>query len=468
VEGLEEIGRWISENESLFSGLAAIVALIAIVPAALRPLLKRKRSTPRPGSTSASSTHRSETQRARPRLAVLPFEAKADEDDLLTAAEIITEDLSAMLARSSGCEVISRVSSMAFARRGGTIAEASGELDVQYVVEGRLRAAQDRLRVSANLIDTQRDRVLWSEDFESERDEASAVARPLAERVASHLGIELTRAEVGRSRLRPRSRAARDHLLAAQGVLFDEGHNRASYERAIALLERAIDADPSDAEAYGLLALLVALGKIFGFVDQSDATRAQAFDACRRAMELDDRSSIVLGYVGCAYCDLRESERGIPLLERAIEVNPSNAQARAALGTALIGSARATDGVAQLEHALQITPAYKGIAPWATVLATGYIRLGRLDEASASIDRALRYDPSFFPAYLAAVVVALAKGDRDTAERNAKEAKRINPDLDERAVSNLMGRSAVAAMSQWVDLRGRSIEAGGSSTSSSG
>ncbi|MBW2397590.1 MAG: tetratricopeptide repeat protein [Deltaproteobacteria bacterium] len=456
MNGLDQIATWISENEALFSGLAAIVALIAIVPAALRPILRRRATSNAiletgPGAAPAGTgTTRPEESAGRPRLAVFPIEVTGGNDDLLTAAEIVTVELTTLLARSRGCEVISRRSSSVFVESGKATREAGSELDVRYVVEGELRSTATGLRILSSLIDTTRDKVIWSDSFETRSDDIYSVSQALAERVASHLGIELTRAEVVHSRRRPRSRAARDLVLRARGIQFDEGLNRDSFARATELLEEAIAAEPDDADAHGYLALLLALSQLFGFNEAGDEHTGKVLHACRRALEIDDPSSDVLGYVGCAYCDIKRYEQGLPLLERAVELDPSNAQAKAALGTAFVGLKRFEEGAAWIEDALRLTPAYKGNATWATVLVGAYLRLGRPDDAEASIAQALRCDPTFFPAHLVAALVAVSKGDPETAERHVLEARRINPELDEGTVSRFLGRRAAGLLGQWI------------------
>ena len=147
----------------------------------------------------------------------------------------------------------------------------------------------------------------------------------------------------------------------------------------------------------------------------------------------------MLGYVGCAYCDVHRFEQGVPLLERAVAVNPSNAQARAALGTAYKGLDRFEESASTLEAALAISPAYKGIAPWATVLAGSYLHLDRREDAAATIDRALRCDPNFFPAHLTAALVALRGGDTAAAQEHIDEAHRIEPDLNLQRITSVVG-----------------------------
>jgi TolB-like protein/Tfp pilus assembly protein PilF len=451
VEVFDQIGNWVSQNESLFSGLAALVALIAIVPAALRPMLRRRRDSE--GSrTSSFGRQKPKADRAtRPRLAVFPVETTGTNDALRTVSEIVTVELTTLLARSNGCEVISRRSATAFALDGGTTSDAESALDVRYVVEGQLSDAGSGLRIRADLIDTTRDKIVWSDSFETQDDDIGAISQSLAEKIAAHLDIELTRAEVGRARSQPRNREARDLVLRAQGILFDEGHSRDSFERAIDLLTQAVAKDRDYADAHGLLALLFSLGHVFGFFDSKGAGRENSLRACERAMEIDDRSSDVLGYVGCAYCDLKQYEQGVALLERAIELNPSNAQAKAALGTAFVGLGRLEEGAARIEEALRLTPAYKGIAPWATVLSGAYLRLGQLDDASASIEQALRCDPRFFPTHLSAALIALRNADPAAAERHAREAKRIYPGLSPQTSERIVGRRAAGLLAPWLD-----------------
>lgn len=454
MEIFDQIAKWISENESLFSGLAAIVALVAIVPAALRPMLRRRAAHTEAEPRESDATGRESLppdSTSNPRLAVLPIEVSGTGDTLRTAAEVMTAELTTLLARNRGCEVISRRSATAFANGGGTTGDAGRTLDVRYVVEGQLSSARSGLRIGASLVDTSRDEVVWSDAFEIDSDDFAGVAQSLAERVAAHLGIELIRAEVGRAKRQPSDREARDLFLGAHGVLFTEGHNKESYARAIDLLSQAIARDPEYADAHGLLALLVGLGNVFGFFDSEADARERSLAACRRAIEIDDQSSDVLGYVGCAYCDLQLYDQGVALLERAIELNPSNAQAKAALGTAFIGQGRLEDGAAKIEEALRLTPAYKGIAPWATVLAGAYLRLGRLDDAATSIDQALRCDPSFFPTQLSAAMLAVLRSDPETAARHTHEAKRINPNLALETVEQLVGHNAAGQLAGWLD-----------------
>ncbi len=426
MDTISQITTWVTENESLLSGFAALFAILAIFPALLRPMRRL-----RAGTGLAAPSTAPPPRSALPRIAVLPFDAADDSPDARTESELLQRELATLLARSDGCEVISTNAAQGYALGGGTPQDARLTLDVQYVVEGEVRRNDDGYRVTTHLIDTESQRLIWSEALDVPAADEHELSVRVAQRVASHLGLEIVRTEVGRAKNRPRSRESRDLLLQAQGLLFAEGHHKATYEKAIAMLERATARTPDFAEAYGLMALLFALGSVFGFFERTDAFKQKVFEICQKAIELDDRSSEVLGFVGCAYCDLHQYEKGIPLLDRAVEHNPSNAQARAALGAGLAGLGRYEESAACLEDALHLSPAFKGIAPWATVLANSYVALGRLDEASGALEKALRCDPNFFPAHLTGARIATLEGNTAKASRHLDEACRIQPDLVE-------------------------------------
>jgi tetratricopeptide (TPR) repeat protein len=154
---------------------------------------------------------------------------------------------------------------------------------------------------------------------------------------------------------------------------------------------------------------------------------------------------------GCAYCDLKQFDQGLALLERAIELNPSNAQAKAAQGAACISLERLEEGASAIKDTLRLTPAYKGIAPWATVLSGAYLRLDQLDQASASLEQALRCDPSFFPTHLTAALLALREGNPAAAERHAREAKRVYPELESETVERIVGGPAAEMLAPWLE-----------------
>jgi tetratricopeptide (TPR) repeat protein len=126
--------------------------------------------------------------------------------------------------------------------------------------------------------------------------------------------------------------------------------------------------------------------------------------AAETALSLDCQNSDVLGHVGCAFADMGNFQRGIPLMKRALELNPGNAAAWAGIGAAKIRSGDET-GVEDMLHGICISPRDNRVAAWGAILARGLLSYNRVDEAIDVARNACRYDDKIF---LPRVILAIA------------------------------------------------------------
>ena len=181
-------------------------------------------------------------------------------------------------------------------------------------------------------------------------------------------------------------------------------------------------------------------------VDDPVAAHDESVAAADRALELNPNSSEVLGFVGCAFSDLGYKERGLPLLERAMEMDASNAQARAAFGAALIVSGQLTPGIAALSEAVKLSPRDPGLAMWTTILTLGSGYSGDMEGAEKWAALAYKSDPQFFPALVLRAWVQSTKGEIKSAQILYNEAKRLYPPLDESYIIGFMGKEILAEM----------------------
>ena len=147
---------------------------------------------------------------------------------------------------------------------------------------------------------------------------------------------------------------------------------------------------------------------MFGLAPEDENPERRAVEEAERAMEIDGRDATVLGYSGCALCDVGQIDRGIGILERALEADPSNAQAWVAMGTALISAGKARQGVEMLGHGMRISPLDNRLAYWGTNLAYTLFRLRRIEEAEREARLACRRDDKL---YMARVVLAIILAD---------------------------------------------------------
>jgi len=131
-----------------------------------------------------------------------------------------------------------------------------------------------------------------------------------------------------------------------------------------------------------------------GLVQQAD-WREEATQAAETALNLDSLNSDVLGYAGCAFADMDDFQRGIPLIKRSLEINPCNAPAWASLGAAKMRSGDVT-GVEDMKKGLRLSPRDHRLAAWGAVLARGLLSYGRVDESIQVARDACIYDDKIF------------------------------------------------------------------------
>ena len=380
----------------------------------------------------------------KPSIAVLPFKVLSDDKGLGFLADGLAEDVIALLARVAGFLVISQASSFVFRERDANLAVIARQLGVRYVVEGSVRPVGERLRVSTQLTEAESGRVLWSGRFESTRDQAADLQDHIARGVISELEPELTRAEIILiRRQRPENVDAWGCYQQATGAIALKGWNEDAMGEARAHLQRAVAIDPAFGLAYAHLALLTALGRNTGVIPDSPLLEGDAIAAAERAIALDDEGgSQVLGYAGCALVDLGQTARGTEILQRALELDPSNAQAHVALGAALASGGRFEEGIAQMRYGMRISPRDRRLAFWGWALGLFLLRIDHLDEALLEARTAARRDTKFHLAPVLEAATLVRLGREEEARVALATARRLRSALALGEVAMTHGRRA--------------------------
>lgn len=318
----------------------------------------------------------------KPSIAVLPFNVLSEDSRIGFLADGLVEDVIALLARVAGFVLISRASSFVFRNRNESIPVIARQLGVRYIVEGSVRPTGDQVRVSTQLTEAQSGRVLWSGRFESKRDEAADLQDAIARGIISELEPELTRAEIALiRRQRPENIDAWGCYRQAMGAIALKGWTENAFSEARSQFQRAFAIDPSFGLARAHFALLTALGRNTGLIQSSPNLADDAREAAEQAISLDDGSSEVLGYAGCALSDLGQHDRGAEILERALEIDPSNAQAHVALGATHALSGQFDAGIERMRYGMRISPRDRRLGFWGWALAGFLLRAGRTEEA---------------------------------------------------------------------------------------
>ena len=222
------------------------------------------------------------------------------------------------------------------ARRSVDSRQIGRELGVRYIVQGSLRPVGQELRVGAQLIDATTGTQLWADQLDGHADNVLEMQDQIARSIAGRIEPELVRAEIALiRRRRDADPNAWSCYRQGAGLISLKGWSEETLAEATALLRQAAILDPDFALARAQLALLLSLGARHGLFADAAVALTEARAEAERAVSLDHDASEVLGYAGCALAELGDVKRGSEILERAIENDPSNAQAWVALGTSL-------------------------------------------------------------------------------------------------------------------------------------
>lgn len=377
---------------------------------------------------------------AKPSIAVLPFAALSEDRSLGFLADGLVEDVIALLARVAGFLVISSSSTFEFRGRKEALSSIARRLDVRYVVEGNVRTTGDEVRVSTRLVEASSGRVLWSGDFERNLQAAEDLQEAIARRIITELEPELTRAEIELIRRRRSNDVdAWGCFHQATAVLARNGWAEAALDEARRQLQLACGIDPEFALAHAQRALLTALGMNTGLIEPSAVMIAVVRQAAARALDLDDQDSRVLGYVGCALADLGDLDRGTSLLERALDIDPSNAQAHVALGATHALQGALEVGIAGMRYGMRISPRDRRLGFWGWALGAFLLRAGRFEEALQEAHTSAARDSRLYLAPVLQAIALQSLGRTIEARQAYANARQLRPTLGRTDVARSHG-----------------------------
>ncbi|HUF76883.1 MAG TPA: tetratricopeptide repeat protein [Longimicrobiales bacterium] len=325
------------------------------------------------------------------RIAILPFSSFSPGQDDEYFASGVTEELTSVISRVSGLEVIARTSVMPYKTAPQPVSVVARDLRVGTVLEGSIRRAGDRVRVTVQLIDTSSEAHLWSEDYDRDLSDIFAIQTDIALAVADALRVRLLEGEEERIEKAPtQDLEAHDLYLLGRHHLLKRNHQ--SLLRAIDLFERALEKDPSYALAAAGLGeswMWAALGYV---MDPPDDVAERARSAAERGVRLDGtlaETHIALALVANFQSDV---DVAWSALQRAIELNPSSAPAFQALGLYWIAKGDFAQALRAYERAVELDPRSANMrleAGW----PPAYER--RYEEFLERIQEALELDPDY-------------------------------------------------------------------------
>jgi TolB-like protein/Tfp pilus assembly protein PilF len=364
----------------------------------------------------------------RPSIAVLPFADMSGDPDQQYFSDGITADVITELSRFHDLFVIARHSSFQYRDKAIDVRRVGRELGAQFIVEGSVRKFGDRVRISAQLIDAVSGNQLWAERYDRDSADVLAVQEELARTIASTVGSGIEVARRNRAtRLSPTSLTAYDLVLRAKALILR--FTRHDMENARALALRAIEIDPTNARAHAYYSACLFNISMAHWTTERGRIFEEAFHHARRAAVLDEFDNYARWYLGFMHLFRREYGDARVHLEKALESNPNDTEARLYYGLYLSAIGQADAAIAHMELAKRHNPFDHYWVPWVSGiilfsarrykeaiaalsqipepineirgwLAASYAQDGRPTEARASLDEFLRvakHDMAVYP-----------------------------------------------------------------------
>ena len=355
----------------------------------------------------------------RPLIVVLPFVLVSDEPGKRYLAEGITDDVITALSRYRWFRVVVRGSALNSHDRAVDLAENARLLGARYALHGSVRHSAQRLRISAQLIDTQDGIHLWADRYDLAIADVFAIQDEIAERVVGAIEPELLRSE---SRL-----AVARHTgnmtawdLVRQGMWHFHKVTREGHTTARELFRRACVIDPDLPEAHIWLGRVSAGIIAYGWSEDMIADGREGTDAAIRALALDPRDPYSHYAFAIVSCYAGSANTAALAAQSAINLNPSFALGHLVLGMARLFDGDAERAVTALEHGLTLNPNDPQNLAWLVLLAYAQLLADRPDRAVDSANRALTIRPDFRPMFEALVCCAVALGHAPDARWRAR------------------------------------------------
>ncbi len=345
-------------------------------------------------------------------IAVLPFVNMSGDAENEYFSDGISEEILNVLARVPELSVAARTSSFQFKGEKRDLAEIATQLKVRMVLEGSVRKQAERVRVTAQLIDAATGFHLWSETYDRELKDIFAIQDEIARAIGNELKVRVLGQGDGTAAVSGTTHVEA-HDLYLRGLALWQVREEEELFAAIDAFERAINADPGFAAAWGGLAITYAVLPAYSNRLTPGETAARSLDASQRALALDPTQPepyLAMGSVAGAFSGRRET--GAALIRRAIELRPSSATAHQWLGTILVEMGELEAGIASLRRAAELDPRSLIVA---SNLASMLSIAGRDEEAIAACTPTLEYAPD---SILCTGVIALSQlilGDRERA-----------------------------------------------------
>jgi adenylate cyclase len=393
----------------------------------------------------------------KPSIAVLPFNNMSGDPEQEYFADGMVEDIITDLSRFRNLFVIARNSSFTYKGRAVDVKQVGRELGVRYVLEGSVRKAANRLRITGQLIDASTGAHLWAERFDGGLEDVFELQERMASSVIGAIAPKLEQAEIARARGKPTgSLDAYDYYLRGMESVYR--WTKEGAEEALRLYYRAIELDPEFAAAYGMAAWCYYWRMVNSWMTSRRQENVEVARLARKAADLGKDDAVALSFGGFAIGYVAgELVEGAALVDRAIALNPNLAAAWCASGLLKTRLGDPDLGIEHLANAMRLSP----LDPLTTFMenftAIAHFYADRHDKAWPLAEKVVRKQPNYLGALRVAAASNACAGRLEEARSFIARALQLDPEM---RLSNLRDRIGWHTPKDFAKLVGALRKAG--------
>ena len=390
----------------------------------------------------------------KPSIAVLAFNNMSGDPEQDYFADGIVEDIITALSRFKALFVIARNSSFTYKGRAVDVKQVGRELGVRYVLEGSVRKAANRVRITGQLIDTATGAHIWADRIDGGLDDIFDLQDQVTASVVGAIAPAMEKAEIERAKRKPtESLDAYDYYLLGIAAIHSvfEGTEDAVSE-ALRLFYRAIELDPNYASAYGMAAWCHVLRKNYGWIHDDAHSLAEVERLARQAARLAKNDAVALYTGGFALAQLLgHLDAGAALIDRALALDPNLAAAWHLSGWVKIHLGEPEMAIEHMAHAMRLNPLDPLIFGMQNGTAAAHFLAGRYDAASSWAEKALQENSNYLPGLRMAAASHALSGRIVQAQKALTRMRQIDPELRIASLAELVPFRAAKDFARYVE-----------------
>jgi adenylate cyclase len=360
----------------------------------------------------------------KPSIAVLPFANIGGDPEQEYFSDGLTEEIITALSKVPKLFVVARNSVFSYKGKSVKIHQVAEELGVKYVLEGSVRKAEEKIRITAQLIDALGGNHLWAERYEKDLKDIFVIQDEITLNILSALQLKLTEGEHARllAKGTENLQAYLKYLQAAEKFHTVTKEGNSSARR---LLNEAINLDPKFPAAYNLLGWTHNMDVMYGTSKSPKKSFAKAMELIKQTIALDDSYPGAYQQLGWIFIMTRKHEKAIIECERAVALEPNSADSIVWMSLALRYAGKHQEAVGFAEQAIRLNPMPTGF--YFRNLGITYMFTGRYEEAIANFKKAIKIAPNDRLTHINMAVAYIEAGMEDEARAAVAEVLRINP-----------------------------------------